>query len=423
MKKQFFLFMMALLPMAANADDSGTCGYYGNEGNVTWTWVESTHTLTISGSGKMASYSNHYVEDPLLYATPWDNYKESIQNVVVETGVTTVEGFYSCKNLTSVSLPNTISEIGYFAFQDCTFSSFTIPDNVEIIGGAAFRGCSNLTSIVIPSSVTEIGNFAFRNCSSLASIKVDPGNSVFVSPNNCNAIIFIQPDGSLTLLVGCKNTVIPAGVTFLGFYAFAGCTGLVSLEIPQSVTTVGFECFSDCINLSAVYCYSSVVPAIEGSNWYNPHENIGSVKNAILYVPSTLMNDYQNCDGSCGHNMWREEFMAIMPIESAGSPKCATPTIKVDNGFLKFECATEGVDYHYKVSSNTGYEGIYNNENKGISLPTVTITVYASKNGYDLSDMASMTVMLSALKGDLNGDGEVNVADHVELSKIILNQK
>ena len=60
--------MMALLPMVASADDSGTCGT-----NVTWSWVESTKTLTISGTGAMDDYDSHlYSDDVAYYSNPWD---------------------------------------------------------------------------------------------------------------------------------------------------------------------------------------------------------------------------------------------------------------------------------------------------------------------------------------------------------------
>ena len=92
------------------------------------------------------------------------------------------------------------------------------------------------------------------------------------------------------------------------------------------------------------------------------------------------------------------------------------------------------VDFHYTISQteNEYYQwgsGTYNktkDAGKDIQLPTVTISVYASKDGYSLSDTATKVVKLSDVggkRGDLNGDGEVNVADHVELSKIILNQQ
>ena len=449
MKKQFFIFMMALLPMAAKADDSGICGYrqydlnlceYVMSDNVKWTYVESTQTLKISGTGQMDSFQSGYDDDPLIRETPWDKYKESIQNVVVETGVTSVGGFDNCKNLISVSLPNTIETIWPFAFYGCSFSTITIPNGVIGIGYDAFADCSNLTSISIPSSVKDIGVAVLRGCSSLGSIQVESGNTVYDSRNNCNAIIerWTEDNADHTnhvdLLAGCKNTVIPDGVTLIKSCAFGGCIGLISLNIPQSVIEVECLAFSGCSNLSAVYCYAADVPFVrDGFGRFNT-QSLGSVQNATLYVPSVLVEKYKSGTDIWGNpSRWGSQFKAVMPIESSGDPKCATPTIKIEDGILKLDCATEGVDFHYTISQteNEYYQwgsGTYNktkDAGKDIQLPTVTISVYASKEGYSLSDTATKIVKLSDVgvkRGDLNGDGEVDVADHVELSKIIMEQ-
>ena len=132
------------------------------------------------------------------------------------------------------------------------------------IGNSAFYYCRSLTSIEIPSSVTSIGNSAFYYCSGLTSIVVELGNTKYDSRNNCNAII---ETASNTLIVGCKNTMIPSSVTSIGDYAFSGCSGLTSIEIveafmgcsgltsieiPSSVTSIGSEAFSGCRGLNKV---------------------------------------------------------------------------------------------------------------------------------------------------------------------------
>lgn len=417
MKKQFFLFMMALLPMAASADDSGTCGYWGNEGSVTWKWVESTHTITISGKGKMRDYCSPNYEDPFFSPTPWDNYIESIQTLVIESGVTSVAGFQLCTNLSSVTLPNTITLIDNYAFYSCAISSISLPPNLETIGFGAFFMCQKLNSITIPSNVNNIGPYAFSGCNSLSSIQVESGNSVYDSRNNCNAIIE-QNSGNVTLIAGCKNTVIPNGVIRIGPLAFHNLSSLTTLVIPQSVEEISDKWISNCENLSAIYCYAAQPPFFYSSGY--PGFPVQSMENVILYVPSSLLNDYSG-----------GVYKAILPIESSGDPKCATPTIRVNNGILNFECATEGAVFHYKVDSDRGFGGEtykYDRDNdggiNGVILPTITISVYASKEGYSFSDTATKVVKLSDVggkRGDLNGDGEVNVTDHVELSNIILN--
>ena len=72
------------------------------------------------------------------------------------------------KNDSSYTIPNSVTNIGSYAFSDCyNLTSVTIPNSVTSIGGYAFSGCDNLTSITIPNSVTSIGIYAFRNCDNL----------------------------------------------------------------------------------------------------------------------------------------------------------------------------------------------------------------------------------------------------------------
>lgn len=100
--------------------------------------------------------------------------------------------------------------------------------------------------------------------------------------------------------------------------------------------------------------------------------------------------------------------------------KCAKPTISYNNGKISFSCETEGVEFHYTISNTNSSTGVGSSVNFS---PTVNISVYASKSGFGNSDTSTAEIVVpSGLRGDLTGDGKVNVADHVELSKIILGQ-
>ena len=139
---------------------------------------------------------------------------------------------------------------GYSPFYNKpTLTSVTIGNSVTSIGNYAFLNCSGLTSIEIPNSVTSIGSSTFNNCSGLKSVVVAEGNTVYDSRNNCNAIIKTATN---TLLTGCQNTVIPNSVTNIGKRAFDGCTGLTSVTIPNSVTSIGDYAFLNCTGLTSV---------------------------------------------------------------------------------------------------------------------------------------------------------------------------
>ena len=173
------------------------------------------------------------------------------------TGLTSIDdyAFSSCWSLAAVTLPPLVQAIGEFSFFGCNFSSFVIPNSVTSIGGHAFRGCDALTSITIPSSVTSIGENPFFSCPALASITVEAGNTVYSSPEGSNAIIKTEEH---KLVSGCKNTVIPEGVTTIGASAFGGCSSLTEIHIPSSVTRIDAWAFKECSGLTALTIPSSV---------------------------------------------------------------------------------------------------------------------------------------------------------------------
>ena len=193
MKQTILSFILALLPIMASADANGTCG-----DNLTWSYVESTNTLTISGTGAMSYFRDYY-------EVPWYFYRKSIQNAIIESGVTNIcsYAFDNCSALTSITIPNSVTSIGNSAFYGCSaLTSITIPNIVTSIGSYAFYYCSGLTSITIPNSVISIGDYAFSLCSGLTSIIVENGNPKYDSRDNCNAIIESE---SNTLIAGCKK--------------------------------------------------------------------------------------------------------------------------------------------------------------------------------------------------------------------------
>ena len=131
-----------------------------------------------------------------------------------------------------------------YAFYRCRgLTNINIPNSVTSIGELAFAGCSGLTSISIPQSVTSIGKEAFVGCG-LTSVTVEKENLNYDSRNNCNAII---ETASNTLITGSNTTIIPSSVTSIGRSAFYGCSGLTSISISNSITSIGDNAFYGCI--------------------------------------------------------------------------------------------------------------------------------------------------------------------------------
>ena len=174
-------------------------------------------------------------------------------DLIIPDSVTSIGGyaFYGCEGLTSVTFGNSVTSIGDYAFRGCTgLSSVTIPDSVKSIGESAFYYCAGLTRVTIGNSVTRIGAEAFEGCTRrLVNIAVAVGNTKYHSADNC----LIETE-SKTLILGCKNSVIPTdgSVTNIGDSAFNGCTGLTSVTIPDSVKSIGESAFRGCTGLSSV---------------------------------------------------------------------------------------------------------------------------------------------------------------------------
>ena len=148
------------------------------------------------------------------------------------------------------------------------------------ISANAFRTSSELTSITIPSSVTSIGSGIFEGCTSLASIIIEDGNPKYDTRENCNAII---ETASNRLLYGCNGTTIPNSVTSIGNSSFSGYAGLTSVIIPDGVTSIGESAFAGCSGLTSITIGSGVTTI--GRNAFDECSNLTKVElnnNAIV---------------------------------------------------------------------------------------------------------------------------------------------
>ena len=177
-----------------------------------------------------------------------------------------------------------------YAFHNCTgLTSVTIPDSVTSIEMGAFYYCTGLTSVTIPDSVTSIGNQVFVGCSGLTTITVAAENPVFHSEGNC-----IIETASKTLIVGCKNSIIPAdgSVTYISNHAFSGCSGLTSVTIPDSVTYISNHAFSGCTGLTSVIIPDSVT-------YISNHAFLGCTGLTSVTIPDSVTSIGDSAFSGC----------------------------------------------------------------------------------------------------------------------------
>ena len=316
-----------------------------------------------------------------------DTEGNEITEYVVPDGVASIESgaFSNCTCLTSVTIPNSMASIGSYAFSGCSgLTSFTIPNSEKEIG------------LTIPNSVTSIGDAAFSGCSALKDISLQ-----------CKVIG--KWFSNYTFI---ETVEIGDGTESIAQSAFSGCTGLKSLTIGKNVTSIGYSAFEKCSSLQ------SVTSLIESPFWIDNSVFQYSLSGStILYVPKGKKQAYQNTSS------WNQ-FPTILEIDGENTGggegnKCATPTISFVNGELEFSCETEGVEYEYEV---TVADAKKDKGNKVSLTGVYKVSVYATKEGYENSDVATLEFTMSdtGLKGDVNGDGVVDVSDYIGVANLIL---
>ncbi|MBR2318381.1 MAG: leucine-rich repeat domain-containing protein [Bacteroidaceae bacterium] len=235
------------------------------------------------------------------------------------------DAFEECTGLEKITIPNSIISIGENAFCGCTgLKSIEIPNSVTSIEYTAFYDCSGLTSVTIGSNVKSIGDLAFYGCPAIENISVNANNKYFDNRNNCNAVI---EKASNTLILGCKNTIIPNGIKSIGEFSFYKCA-IKEVTIPEGVEDIKEGAFAFCPELTSVKIPSSI-KNIEDGAFYEcpalkdfisgiPAEKLFGINESIfgytdksvctLYVPKGSKAAYAECDG------WKE-FQNIKEFE------------------------------------------------------------------------------------------------------------
>ena len=243
------------------------------------------------------------------------------------TSVTTIPTeYFKNSKLTSIVFPNSLTEIGQYAFRGCTsLTSISLPENITLKYGA-FHSCSALTELTIPAGINWTTD-AFRYCTGLETVTIAPGVedipadafskctslSSIVIPSTvktiwsnvfygCTSLTNVTiPDSvtkmSDTVFYDCNNlkTVkLSSNITRLPNQTFWGCSALESIEIPSSVTEIGYSCFYNCSALKIVSVKNTTPPTLSDNVFYT----CGNL--STIYVPSTTLNTYKYA------NYWQE---------------------------------------------------------------------------------------------------------------------
>ena len=274
MRKLYFLFFMAFLPLVVSAQAVEIDGIYYNLNSSGDTKTAEVKQNSNKYSGDIVIPESVTYEEVTYSVTSIGDYAfldcSGLTSVTIPNSVTSIgnSAFSGCSGLTSVTIPNSVTSIAQYAFSGCSgLTSVTIPNSVTSIGEGTFN-CSGLTSVTIPNSVTSIGKGAFSNCSGLTSVTI-PNSVTSIGEwafYYCSGLTSVTIPNSVTSIgnyafyycIGLTSVTIPNSVTSIGNYAFSNCSGLTSVTIPNSVTSIGFRAFDGCSGLTSVTIPNSV---------------------------------------------------------------------------------------------------------------------------------------------------------------------
>ena len=276
-----------------NLESEGKQAEVTYKGNYSYEYTEYSGVVVIPASVVYngTTYSVTSIGD-------WACWGSDLTSVTIPNSVTSIgyRAFSASYGLTSVTIGNSVKSIGDYAFIGCDgLTSVTIPNSVTSIGSAAFSGCDGLTSVTIPNSVTSIGANAFEGCSGLTSVTIGSG---------------VTSIGERAF-VGCSgltSVTIPNSVTSIEGWAFNGCTGLTSVTIGSGVTSIGEDAFYYCNGLTSVhisdiaawcnidFSSSSSNPLSQAHHLYMNGEE---VKDLVIPNSVTSIGDdaFYHCDG------------------------------------------------------------------------------------------------------------------------------
>lgn len=314
-----------------------------------------------------------------------------------------IEGIYYNLNGTSAEVTYRGDEEDgwmYFQADELYTGDIVIPDSVlyegayyqvTSIGNDAFAGSRQMTSLSLPSSISDMGSGLFSLCTSLSSISVDEDNPIFFSSNgilykrNPTSLYFaprnlqgdITLDSTLTTIpssafqncTGITSVTLPDNITEIADGAFTGCTGLTEIFFNSKLTTIGEYAFSKCTSLSIVNL-PTIVKNIKscafmdctGLYYVLLHEGLESIGKMAFYncqnimgiqLPSTLKSISEQAFQYC-YNLSSIKNDSPLSIELGST----------DYGYVAYY-ATEIIDdtdptsVHYITTPCTDYVNVY----------------------------------------------------------------
>ncbi|MBR5246257.1 MAG: leucine-rich repeat protein [Clostridia bacterium] len=376
----------------------------------------------------------------------------SLETVKINSGVEEIgkAAFQGCTSLSSITIADSVKLIGQNAFGSTKYYStsanwknntlsignhlikvrnsvsgvFSVPSGTKAIAEDAFFDCKNLTEINIPSSVSGIYDGAFRNCTALKNISVATDNANYSAKNG----MLYSKDGSRIICCPISNTASTLNVAnnekVISDYAFYGCKNLVEIKLSSNVNKIGTYAFYDCDNLSTITVPASVTAI---GDWA-----FAASEKLTVYVQADTF-----AEGYVKANEIKYDYMGITIKDERNGVIVITENkdILPVNSQLKASVskAEDGNKYSINVESDGQNASPNGSVTVKIAVPSgmdasACKVYFASGDEYTyvnaivedgylvfqttkLGDFLVTENLLTAIPGDVNGDGKISAID------------
>ena len=193
------------------------------------------------------------------------------------------------KNLTFLTIPESVTSIGYEAFDDCSsLTSVTIGNSVTSIGSSAFRDCSSVTSLTLGNNLTTIGSYAFSGLYALTSVTQKAPSIEAYCQGQVSKLLYdsvsLNDDAIRTIEINGEEVtdwVIPSSITKIEDYTFYNCPSITSVALPNTITSIGESAFENCTSITSVALPNTITSIGESA-----FENCTSI--AAITIPNKV---------------------------------------------------------------------------------------------------------------------------------------
>ncbi len=376
-----------------------------DEDNPYYDSRDNCHGIIETATGKMIlGTDKSHVPDGIIIIGKGAFRSCSLDNLTIPEGVVTIEdnAFYGCSRQTSLSLPNSLRSIGNSAFAVCDFTNIDLK-NVEEIGDYAFEH-SDLTTLVIPASVRHIGKNIIKDCRDITHVEVEDANSYYDSRGGCNALMETKTD---KLIAGHRMSVIPSDTKIIGEEAFYYSPFGGDVTLPAGLVSIEDKAFWYCTFIKKLDIPEGVTTigekAFEGCYYMNGFS-----------LPSSLT--------SIGDSAFITNSNKVHHVYVRAKTPLAIPDVFFGHSQVDYLYVPKGskaaymaADYwnHFNVIEMTGVRGDLNFDGK-VTVADVMILVNNILN----TETAYKPLFLC----DLNNDNKSTVTDVMQMVEMILKK-